>query len=65
MIGWGQFLTLKNDPTCSLAAHVVSNINFIWMVWDSNINLENEPISSLAQRVVMNVNFIWMWWGQI
>ena len=22
-MGWGKFLTLKNDPTCSLAPHAV------------------------------------------
>ena len=30
---WGQSLTLKNDPVCSLATRVV--LKYIGVVWDS------------------------------
>ena len=39
-MGWGQILTLKNDPTCNFASRVVTIYKRHWYGMGSNFNVE-------------------------
>ena len=39
-MGWGQILTLKNDPTCNFAPRVVTIYKLHWYGVGSNFNVE-------------------------
>ena len=46
-MGWGQILTLKNDPTCNFA----SLVDFIGLGWVQILTLKNDPTCISAPPV--------------
>ena len=42
-MGWGQILTLKNDPTCNFASRVVTIYKLNWYGAGSNFNVAKRP----------------------
>ena len=47
-MGWGQILTLKNDPTCNFAPRIVTIYKLYWDGVGSNFNVEKWPQTLLG-----------------
>ena len=52
-MGWGQILTLKNDPTSISAPRVFIRYKLHWDGVGQILTLKNDPTCSLAPRVVL------------
>ena len=50
-MGWGQILTLKNDPICNFAPRVVTIYQLHWYGWGKILTLTNNPTCILAPSV--------------
>ena len=59
-MGWGQILTLKNDPMCSMVPRVVIKCKLHWdWVGGQILTLRNDPTCILALHVVMKNKLHW------
>ena len=54
-MGWGQILTLKNDPTCISAQRVFIKFKLYWDGVGSILTLKNDPICSFAQIQILTL----------
>ena len=56
-MGWGQILTLKNDPTCNFAPCVVKTYKIYW--YRVGLTLKNDPMCISAPRVFLRYKLHW------
>ena len=52
-MGWGQILTLKNDPTYNFAPRVVTIYKLHWYAVGQILTLKNDHTCMSAPRVFM------------